>query len=84
MYTYKNKLLSYKIDLNVLRTKLNVQTCGEHIPRNSRQHGCQARAGCTHMDLNMAAKQRESVESTVMQTFPAFVNVVQNTAFPSL
>ena len=32
------------------------------IARNSVRHGCQACAGCTHMDLNMAAKYRESVE----------------------
>jgi len=35
------------------------------IARNSIQHGCQACAGGTHVDLNMAAEHRESVESNV-------------------
>jgi len=42
-----------------------VRHADEAIARNSIQHGCQACAGGTHVDLNMAAEHRESVESNV-------------------
>ena len=56
---WQNKKLSY-IGWNIAKY---FKTLCHTIASNSIQHGCQACAGCTHMDLNMAAEHRGSVES---------------------